>query len=202
MEFAIDSLSSQRVASIVSCEDWTESCPVNLDRLVSVHISHFDFQSEERVGELIVHEGISKNVLAIFQELFKMRFPIHSVIPSDEFGGDDVLCMNANNSSAFNCRRVMNTDRWSSHAYGMAIDINPVQNPYVLINDEENLAKIYPVGGSRHLNRRIQEPGMVESIVPIFKKHGFDDWGGAWRSPLDYHHFQVSWENINSKIKI
>jgi hypothetical protein len=200
MDFGIDSLTSQRVASIVSCKEWTELCPVKLNQLVSVHISHFDFDGGEKTGELIVLERISKNVLAIFKELFELRFPLHSVTPSDEFGGDDILTMNANNSSAFNCRRVMNTDRWSSHAYGMAIDINPIQNPYVLINDEENTARIYPIGGSKYLNRHLQEAGMVESIVPIFKKHGFEDWGGAWRSPLDYHHFQVSWERIKENI--
>jgi hypothetical protein len=200
MDFLISPLSQIRVAGIKSCVEWSENCPVSLDRLVSVKIIHKDFKGHDQSGELIVLDVLAENVLTIFTELYELAFPIHSAIPVDEFGGDDVLTMNANNSSAFNCRRVMNTDRWSSHAYGAAIDINPVQNPYVLINDEAHTAKIYPNGGTKYLNRGIQEAGMVEAIAPIFKKHGFKDWGGAWRSPLDYHHFQVEWDRIRELI--
>lgn len=201
MDFSILSLSDSRISSIKACADWSEDCPVSIQRLVEVNIVHRDFEGRDQSGQLIVLDELGENVKSIFQELYEMKFPLHKVVPSDEFGGDDVMCMNANISSAFNCRRVMNTDRWSSHAYGAAIDINPVQNPYVLINDEENTAKIYPNGGSKFLNRGLQEAGMVEPIVSIFKKHGFTDWGGAWRSPLDYHHFQVDWERTLEMVK-
>ncbi|NND35346.1 MAG: M15 family metallopeptidase, partial [Saprospiraceae bacterium] len=88
-----------------------------------------------------------------------------------------------------------NTDRWSSHAYGAAIDINPGQNPYVLNPDQSDF-KVFPSGGERFLDRGNIRIGMVEPIVHIFKKHGFTEWGGEWESPLDYHHFQVDWERI------
>jgi hypothetical protein len=76
-----------------------------------------------------------------------------------------------------------------------------MQNPYVLIDDENSTAKIYPKGGAQYLNRHLQDLGMVESIVPLFEKYGFSDWGGAWRAPLDYHHFQVPWERIHQLVQ-
>jgi len=198
MDFSLLPLREARKAAIKACYEWSDDCPVPLHRLVKVTFTHVDFQGNEQIGQMIVLDVLGESVMAIFKELFERGFPIEKAIPVDYFEGDDVASMNANNSSAFNCRRVMHTDRWSSHAYGAAIDINPVQNPYVLINAEEHTAKIYPTGGTQYLNRHLQEPGMVEPIVSLFAKHGFTDWGGAWRAPLDYHHFQVPWEKMTS----
>ncbi len=196
--FEIQELSSARIESIQSTVEWDDACPVSLDRLVSVHFSHKDFDGNDQIGEMVVVDLMAENVKNIFSELYSKKFAIALARPVDEFGGDDVSSMNTNNSSAFNCRRIMNTDRWSSHAYGAAIDINPIQNPYVLIDQTNDTAKIYPKGGTDYLNRGIQEVGMVEDVVSIFKEYGFSDWRGAWKSPLDYHHFQVPWEIINS----
>lgn len=200
MEFSIDPLSPTRIRAIKKCKEWSDDCPVPLARLVKVSFIHLDFQGNEQIGRIIVLDALGESVMTIFKELLQRKFPIEKAIPVDFFAGDDVASMNANNSSAFNCRRVMNTDRWSSHAYGAAIDINPVQNPYVLINEETHTARIYPIGGAHFLNRHLQESGMVEPIVSVFADHGFTDWGGAWRAPLDYHHFQVPWEKIHQLV--
>jgi hypothetical protein len=189
--FSIERLSENRIAGIKTCPDWSEECPIRLDELRSLHFLHVDFNGDIQKGEMVVAEFVSKAALDVFKELLEIKFPIHRALPSDEYLGSDVESMNDNNSSAFNCRKVMNTDRWSSHSYGVAIDMNPVQNPYVIFNHDESTAKIFPEGASMYLNRSNQRQGMVEPIVPIFKKHGFSNWGGSWDDPLDYHHFQI-----------
>ncbi len=195
MAFEITLLSESRKESIKSNSPILPDTPVRLDGLRAVHFLHTNFEGGVSKGEMIVLDVLADSVLAIFKELHDLQFPIEKAIPVDEFGGDDVASMEANNSSAFNSRRIMNTDRWSSHAYGAAIDINPRQNPYVP-NAELTDFKVYPSGGEPFLDRENVRMGMVEPIVPIFKKHGFTEWGGDWKSPLDYHHFQVNWERI------
>lgn len=194
--FFIGPLAASREKSIRQCTPDLDHSPVPLSRLRSVHFVHSTFSGEEAKGEMIVLDALAESVLEIFKELYTLNFPLHLCHPSDEFAGDDVACMEVNNSSAYNCRRIMNSDRWSSHAYGAAIDINPIQNPYVILDQGHATANIYPSGGTQYLNRHLQEPGMVEPIVAILAKHGFTEWGGMWRSPLDYHHFQVPWEKI------
>lgn len=116
----------------------------------------------------------------------------------DSFKGDDVASMNANNSSAFNGRRIMNTNRWSSHAYGVAIDINPRQNPYLRFNTDENTIKVLPDEALPFVNRTVPKKGMVEPIVDLFAQYGFTEWGGRWDDKPDYHHFQMPWDRINA----
>lgn len=200
MAFRVCPISAERRQSILSKTNFLPEAPIQLDRLWEVHISHLNFDGQRTQGQLIVLDALAEPVLKIFQEIFEAGFPIHRLIPVDEFGGDDVESMEANNSSAFNSRRIMNTDRWSSHAYGAAIDINPSQNPYVPNPEQEDFS-VYPTGGEAFLDRHNLRTGMVETIVPIFKKHGFTEWGGDWKSPLDYHHFQVSWERIHELAK-
>ncbi|MEQ9232104.1 MAG: M15 family metallopeptidase [Cyclobacteriaceae bacterium] len=195
MAFEITPLSESRKQSILSNSPILLDAPVGLDRLRAVHFLHTNFEGGISQGEMIVLDLLSDSVLAIFKALHALQFPIEKAIPVDEFGSDDVASMEANNSSAFNSRRIMNTDRWSSHAYGAAIDINPRQNPYVP-NPVQTDFKVYPSGGGPFLDRENVRKGMVEPIVSVFKKHGFTEWGGNWKSPLDYHHFQVDWERI------
>ncbi len=195
MAFEITPLSASRRQSILSNSTILPDAPVQVDRLLAVHFLHTNFEGGVSQGEMIVLDVLAESVLAIFKELHDFQFPIEKVIPVDEFGGDDVASMEVNNSSAFNSRKIMNTDRWSSHAYGAAIDINPRQNPYVP-NPEQTDFRVYPSGGEPYMDRENSRMGMVEPIVPIFKKHGFTEWGGDWKSPLDYHHFQVEWGRI------
>ena len=89
------------------------------------------FDGAVRTGELVVHADVADGVVRVFAELFEQRYPIRSMRLVDDFGADDTASMNADNTSAFNCRAVEGTDRWSNHAYGRAIDINPIENPYV-----------------------------------------------------------------------
>ncbi len=111
-----------------------------------------------------------------------------------------------NNSSAFNGRRVTNGITWSMHAYGAAIDINPVENPFVDIS-EDGRAMVSPVKSARYsMNRLENRPdkpkraGMAEDIVLIFAEHGFFVWGGYWDYPIDYQHFQVGPRSFVEKL--
>lgn len=175
---------------------WNEECPVPLSRLRSLQVKHYGFDRELLDGSLVVLDEVSEAVSSIFAELFERKFPMHQIKPAEDFGGDDVAMMAANNSSAFNGRKIMNTDRWSSHAYGVAIDINPGQNPYMLPDKESSTVKVYPPQAIDFINRGIKKPGMTEEIVDVFAAHGFTEWGGSWPDRPDYHHFQLPWDKI------
>jgi len=175
---------------------WRQECPVDLSRLKKVEITHVDFQGKQNQGHLVVLDVLAKNVEQLFNEILSIQFPIQQIKTIEDFDGDDVRSMKANNSSAFNGRLVARTNRWSSHAYGAAIDINPIQNPYLLLNVQMELQEVIPVEGEGYVNRTILRKGMVEEVVAILAKHGFTEWGGSWIEKPDYHHFQLPWKEI------
>lgn len=196
MSFNIQNLGELEISRMEKYGIWDEDCPVHYSRLRLLDIKHIDFDGNTNSGQLLVLDSVAEQVISIFKELYDLRFPIDSILLIDEFEGDDVRSMEANNTSAFNSRKVMGTNRWSSHAFGLAIDVNTVQNPYIRIQEETSSAKIYPSAGVNYVNRNSRKKGMVEAIVPIFAKHGFTNWGGNWENPLDYHHFQFPWDEI------
>jgi len=172
---------------------WTPACPVALERLASVTINYVDFSGQEHDdGEIVVLDVVADSVKAIFDELFKLRFPIAQIRSVHNYSGDDELSMADNNSSCFNQRPIEGTDIVSIHSYGLAVDLNPAQNPYVIFDEEAGTAKIYPKQGWSYLNRHNRKVGMVEEVVDIFAQHGFSIWGGRWTTPIDLHHFQTS----------
>lgn len=171
---------------------WKGHCPVPLNRLRLLKIPHYDFDTNIIQGEMVVFDVVADDVLTIFKELFALQFPIARMRRIEHYDGMDRDSMEGNNSSCFNYRQMIgNAERISMHSYGLAIDVNPKQNPFVVINEEEGTAKIYPKAGFPFLNRKEKRRGMVEEIVPIFAQHGFVIWGGDWKSPLDWHHFQT-----------
>ncbi len=103
------------------------------------------------------------------------------------------MSMEDNNTSAFNCRATTGKpNEFSLHAYGVAIDINPLQNPYIGFS-KENIGEAFvlPKTATPYVNRIVHAPGSAESIVDIFAAHGFSEWGGHWVDRIDYQHFQV-----------
>lgn len=193
---------------------WMPACPVPLDRLNILRISYVDFEGvEHHDGSLMVYDVVADHVLAIFKELFDKKFPIANVSLINEYNGNDELSMENNNSSAFNCRNIANTNIISIHSYGLAIDINPQQNPYLITKHEigKKAVPVYPSLGMEYLNRVNIRTGMVESVVnnktketviDIFYKHGFTIWGGNWNDPIDWHHFQLTREQAEIIIKL
>lgn len=176
------------LANRMTPSSWRAGCPVPLSSLRYVRVSHMDLQGRERVGELVLHHDAVNRVVAAFKLMWDARFGIERMQLVDDFGGSDAASMAANNTSAFNCRRVSGTSTWSQHAYGRAIDINPVQNPYV------SGGLVDPPAGNAYLNRGDVRPGMLVQggpAVSAFDRIGWG-WGGRWSSSKDYQHVSAN----------
>ena len=198
--FQINEVPSHIKQSMTDKEIWQEQCPVKFEQLNLLTMKYCDFDQNIQIGQMIVHQAIAKNTIAIFNELFNIKFPIANMNLIDHYNGNDELSMADNNSSSFNYRKIANSNQYSMHAYGLAIDINPIQNPYIQIFRENLSVSVLPKLGVDYLNRNNQRLGMVEPIVGIFKKLGLTVWGGDWNDPLDYHHFQVERSMIDHMI--
>ncbi|HUH06506.1 MAG TPA: cell wall-binding repeat-containing protein [Egibacteraceae bacterium] len=167
---------------------WRAGCPIGLDELTLIELLHWDFEGQVREGRLVVANRVAEDILGVFASLFDAGFPLHRVRLVDDYDGDDDRSMAANNTHAFNCRYVAGTSRWSEHAFGTAIDINPVQNPYVAAGSAQ------PPAGAEYLNRADVRPGMIVrpgSVLDAFSEIGWG-WGGDWSSTKDYQHFSES----------
>jgi len=177
--------SIRRVTSKHLPHSWRPGCPLPPRRLRLVTVSHWGFDGEAKRGRLVVRAAQAKPVVRVMRRLFKAGFPIKRMRPVDRYGGSDRRSMDANNTSAFNCRRATGSSRWSEHAYGYAIDINPVQNPYV------SGSTVLPPRGRKFVDRSRKHPGMIKRRGPVvraFRNIGWE-WGGAWSSVKDYQHF-------------
>lgn len=173
------------------------NAPVKCNRLANVTIQHYDFDGQIRKGTIVVMDAVANRVDRIFQTLLEKKVPMHSVMPMEKFNGDDNASMVANNTSAFNARPIIGGVSWSKHAYGLAIDLNPEQNPFVSI-DENNSVTVRPVQSTKtFLNRYTYRPakpvrtGMAEEVIDVFAENGFLIWGGYWNYPIDFQHFEI-----------
>lgn len=167
---------------------WREGCPVPLEQLRYLTVSHVDMEGAVRSGELVVHQDVVEPVVGAMRDLYEMGFPITQMRLVADFGADDNASMRADNTSAFNCRTIAGTDRWSNHAYGQALDINPLRNPYV------RGGSVDPPEGAAYADRSDVRPGMLHAGSPAvhaFTNRGWD-WGGAWSSGQDYQHFSAT----------
>lgn len=167
---------------------WREGCPLGVDELRAVDVTHWGYNDSARTGTLVVAAGLTDAVIAIMRDLYEARFPIERMDPVDVFGGSDDDSMAANNTSAFNCRPVSGGSSWSEHSYGRAIDINPLVNPYV------RGSTVLPPQGARYADRSLDAQGMIhagDEVVTAFADRGWI-WGGTWSSLKDYQHFSTS----------
>jgi D-alanyl-D-alanine carboxypeptidase-like protein len=166
-------------------KSWHRGCPVRIRDLRLIRLTHWGFDREVRWGYLVVNRWQAYRMRRVMRKLFDARFPIRRMRLVDRYGANDRRSMNANNTSAFNCRFVAGTTRWSEHAYGRAIDINPIQNPYV----SGGVAS--PAAGQAYVDRSQRRKGMIHAggrVVRAFAGVGWE-WGGYWSSPKDYQHF-------------
>ena len=164
-----------------------KAAPVKYGDLRYLHILYVNFEGELCKGELMVHAGLADEVMDIFYQLYTHAYPLASVRLVDDFGepGDDNLSMEANNSSAFNYRQVSGSKKLSLHSYGMAIDINPVQNPYL------NGSRVAPPNAVDYVDRSLRLPGMIDYddlCYKLFTSYGWA-WGGDFAKDKDYQHF-------------
>lgn len=169
-------------------ESWRPGCPLEPARLRRVEIDYLGMDTQTHRGELIVHEDVVPEVIEIFEQLRQARYPIEKMQTPDHYpGADDELSMRDNNTSAFNCRDIPGTGNWSLHAYGRAIDINPLLNPYI-----DSTGAFQPANAAPYLDRNRLDPGLLhdgDPAVQIFTDRGWR-WGGDWQTPKDYQHFE------------
>lgn len=172
-------------------ENSEETLEISYDDLCYLHILHYDFDGNPAEGELICNVAIAQDLVEIFYELYRNEYQLESVLLIDEFDGDDNVSMEANNTSCFNYRVVEGSTSLSKHALGLAIDINPLYNPYITYKADgtENIA---PVSAEAYADRSASFPYKIDEndlCYKLFKEHGFT-WGGDWNSCKDYQHFQ------------
>ena len=175
-------------SSTVLRESWRPGCPVGPENLRIVRVRYWGFDGVRRTGALIVHHTVAHDVGRAFGRLYDARFQIKNITPVHSYRGSDALSMADNNTSAFNCRRVTNGTSWSEHSYGTAIDINPMQNPYVTSS-----GTILPPRAGAWVSRP-RVPGVIhggDRVVQAFAEIGWS-WGGHWTNPKDYQHFSRS----------
>ena len=168
---------------------WHAGCPVGPADLRKVRVDYWGYDGKVHRGDLVVHRTAAAGIATVFGRLYAGRFQIQRIHPVARYGGSDAASMDDNNTSAFNCRVVAGTTKLSEHAYGTAIDLNPVQNPYVTRS-----GSIEPPKGKPWSNRDLRVPGMVHQgdvAQSSFAAIGWA-WGGAWATSKDYQHFSAS----------
>jgi hypothetical protein len=170
---------------------WRPGCPVPPSELRAIHLSYAGFDGRPHTGEIIVNATAVAQVIKVFRILYRTRFPIRRMEPVDAFHGSDPRSMAADNTSSFNCRYAdaPGPPQWSMHAYGLAIDVNTVQNPYL-----EPGLPAQPPAGAAYADRSDIRPGMAYPggiLVSAFSSIGWG-WGGNWAGSPDYQHFSVN----------
>lgn len=198
-------ISPEHKSQMIEVGTWKSGCPVEIERLRLVRFLHYDFSGEQRQGELVVLEAVADRVAKIFDTLYQYKFPIAQAKTMEHYKGLDKPSMAANNASAFNYRPIAGKTLISVHSYGVAIDVNPIQNPciepQVIVDAEDVRLPVQPAEGQAYLNRTNVRPGMAEQVldqesglrvVELFKQNGFHVWGGNWNDPVDWQHFQPS----------
>jgi D-alanyl-D-alanine carboxypeptidase len=186
-----------RFDATVSPVRWSElrfsyraGCPVGPEQLRAVRLTYWGFDARAHVGVLVVHRRVTEEVVTVFRRLYAARFPIRRMRAVSAYRGSDDASMAADNTSGFNCRRAVGSTAgsWSMHAHGLAIDVNPVENPYVLGG------RALPPAGRRYLDRSRVRPGMAVAdgvVVRAFESVGWR-WGGRWTGSPDYQHFSTT----------
>lgn len=165
---------------------YPEGAEIQLDELRYLQLSYMDFEGTPRVGEMVCNRAIAEDLVAIFKALYEARYPIRTIRLIDDFGGDDEASMEADNTSCFNYRRKTGMKSLSKHALGLAVDVNPLENPYV------RGSRVKPSGSAAFADRSKDFPHKIDKndlCYRLFREHGFS-WGGTWRSVQDYQHFE------------
>jgi hypothetical protein len=167
---------------------WTPQCPVALDELAYLTVSFWGFDDRPHTGELLVHTSVADSVVDVFRRLYEARFPIEQmrIVAAEEL--DAPPTGDGNNTTAFACRPIRGGTRWSQHAYGLAIDVNPFHNPY------HKGGLVLPELASAYLDRGWLRPGMVvagDVVTEAFAAIGWM-WGGDWQRSKDWMHFSLT----------
>jgi hypothetical protein len=175
------------VTAVQLGRSWRPGCPVGPAELRTVRVSYVGFDGRAHAGSLVVNRRVTADVASVFRRLYAARFPIRRMTPIAAYGGSDTRSMAADNTSAFNCRYAVapGAKRWSVHAYGEAIDVNTIENPYL------EGGRVLPPAGRAYTNRTNARRGMAVAggaLVRAFASVGWL-WGGHWSASPDWQHF-------------
>ncbi|MFE3449680.1 M15 family metallopeptidase [Nonomuraea sp. NPDC059194] len=170
-------------------DSWKPGCPVSYKNLRLITMTYWGFDDRAHTGELVVRDTATDDIVTVFKKLYGMRYPIKRMERIDVYKGSDYDSIDADNTSAFNCRRATGSSNWSNHAFGEAVDLNPRENPYVTAS-----------GSTAHSNARkfterpMKGKGVInpgDRVVRAFAAVGWG-WGGDWSGTKDYQHFSKS----------
>ena len=180
-------LTEEEQAAMVGVS-WHEGCPVALADLERLDLMIHTVDGAATTGTLVVNRSAVAALTTVFSALWDAGFPVARMEPVESFGGSDDTSMAANNTSAFNCRNVPGGATVSQHAYGLAVDVNPLWNPYVTRRGAKTL--VLPPTGTPWLDR-LPGPGVILDDGPVVRAFAAVGWrwGGRWRSSKDYQHF-------------
>jgi hypothetical protein len=177
---------------MIKGNSYKSGCPVPLSDLRYLRLSYVGFDAQNHIGELIVHKDIAKEVVDIFHQLYDIKYPIHSMKLVSHYQGNDWRSIEADNTSAFNCRNATHSTKFSRHAYGKAIDINPIENPYISKTGHISHKASYKYTHRKYSTKTPQTKAIIthkSPIYQIFRQYHWS-WGGDWHRVKDYQHFQ------------
>ena len=185
-----NNLISDAIYKRIYNKSYKSNCTIPRSSLRYIKVLHYTLSGQIRIGELICNKTIAADLVGIFRELFAAHYPIERMVLIDEYHADDELSMSHNNTSCFNFRAMTGGKSLSKHAKGLAIDINPLYNPYVKVSHNRIFVK--PKNGKAYADRSRNFSYKIDRkdlCYRLFIKHGFR-WGGAWKSHQDYQHFE------------
>jgi hypothetical protein len=188
----IEPIPSQLEESLRETDSWKPGCPVSLSGLRLLTVRYRDFDGHVREGQLVVHRRAAAPLAKVFQQLYRLKFPIRHMRLDDMYGPRRAVPADHDVTGAFRCRQSVPSPctggtargRWSNHAYGLAIDLNPVENPYA------GCGRVHNARSARYVDRSRLRKGMVTpAVVRAFRSIGWG-WGGDWTGDTkDYMHF-------------
>ena len=176
---------------MIKGNSWRKGCPVGLNDLRYLRMTYIDFRGKDAVGEMIVHKDVSVEVTKIFKSLYTIGYPVNKMRLVSDYKGSDWQSIESDNTSAFNCRSATGSKKWSKHSYGKAIDINPIENPYIARSGRISHKASLKYRKRVHTNFTSADKAVLlknSKATKIFKKYGWK-WGGDWSGVKDYQHF-------------
>ena len=176
---------------MIQGNSWHKGCPVGLNDLRYLQMRYLDFKGQTKMGEMVVHKDIADEVIEIFHTLYSIGYPIRKMKLVSDYKGSDWQSIEADNTSAFNCRNATGSKKWSKHSYGKAIDLNSIENPY--ISRSGHIAHKASLQYRKRVHKKDTYADRAvllrnDKAVKLFKKYGWK-WGGDWHGMKDYQHF-------------
>ena len=170
---------------------WRRGCPVALGDLRRVTLTYVGFDGRAHRGALVVNRSVASDVAQAFGRLYAARFPIRRMLPIEAYGGSDFRSIEADNTSSFNCRSATGSSSWSEHAYGRAIDLDPIENPYVASDGTTSHPASRPYLDRARVRTRAGVIAEGGAVLRAFARIGWG-WGGRWSGARDYQHLSAS----------